>query len=113
MARRRSLPLALGVNAALLAALLLHAAWPTPAAHAQPEDGFDSASAPSVASSFRAPGRYRAVSGELTAGSTDAIWILDEVNEELLALRWDQSRRQLEPLGYRDLRTDTTLRPTR
>jgi len=106
--RSRSRRWALGVNAALLIALAasfaprIDLAGPAASA-AQPDAGRE---APSAPASFRPPGRYLAVSGDTGAGSTHAIWILDEVNQEMLAVQWDASRESLGVIGYRDLRAD-------
>ena len=86
--RRRVL---IGVNLALLASVLaLH--W---------------ASSPGVAQDQpRGRGSYLMVGGEIQGGNSNAIYVLDTANEELVALRWNQSRSQLELLGFSDTRRD-------
>jgi hypothetical protein len=63
----------------------------------------------------RAAGDYAFVGGEVSGLDTNAVYVLDAVNEELIVLRWDQSRKQLDtPDGwYRNLRLDTSGRPSR
>ncbi len=59
----------------------------------------------------RGRGDYAMVGGEFTGGgSGNAIYILDASNEEIIAVRWDQGRKQLVGLGYRSLATDTQER---
>ncbi len=38
---------------------------------------------------------------------------LDSVNQEMIALRWDSSRRSFTGLGYRSLDTDSKIQPGR
>lgn len=84
---------AIAVNAVLLAALALVTLQP--AATAQP-----------APASERPRGQYLLVGGDLATGSSNAVWITDTVNQELLAVRWDTSRNRLQGLGYRNLRSD-------
>ena len=79
----------IALNAALLA--LLAAVVLSPAASAQ---------------KTRARGEYTMVSGEFQGASENAIWILDAANQELLALRWNQSMKKLDGIGFRDLSQD-------
>lgn len=55
----------------------------------------------------RAPGDYTMVAGKVQGVSEAAIYIIDAKNQEMVALRWDQSAHKLEPIGYRDLAQDT------
>jgi hypothetical protein len=61
----------------------------------------------------RRPGRYTMVGGRIQGANTNAIYILDATNQELVAVRWDDSRKTLAPIGYRDLTADTQVRPGR
>ena len=54
----------------------------------------------------RPRGSYTMVGGELPSGNSNAIWVLDTANQELLALVWDQSRSRIHGLGFRDLASD-------
>jgi hypothetical protein len=38
---------------------------------------------------------------------TSAVYILDSVNRELIALKYDRSKTRLEPFGFRDLSVDS------
>lgn len=57
--------------------------------------------------SSRARGQYSMVAGELrSGGQASAIYIIDSINEEMIAVRWNQSRDQLDGLDYRSLEMD-------
>ena len=56
--------------------------------------------------SARAPGDYTMVAGQVQGQTASAIFIVDATNQELLGVFWDQSRRRLQPIGYRDLSAD-------
>jgi hypothetical protein len=58
----------------------------------------------------RAHGQYGVVGGRYQGGVEAAMYIVDSANEELLALRWDRSRKALSALGYRDMAQDRMLR---
>lgn len=60
----------------------------------------------------RARGRYMAVAGGAPGASADVIWIVDTVNQEMIALTWDASTRSTVGVGYRNLAIDagTALR---
>lgn len=88
--RRRAL---IGVNLALLAALLaVHLA----SSQGQAQDA-----------AHRARGSYLMIGGEIQGGNANAIYVLDTMNDEMIALRWDASRSRLDGLGYRDIRRDS------
>ncbi|MCC7388056.1 MAG: hypothetical protein IT431_04725 [Phycisphaerales bacterium] len=77
----------------LLAASIGVAVWAVPANGNQP--------------AARARGQYSMVAGELrSGGEASAIYITDSINEELIALRWNDSRSQLDGLDYRSLQMD-------
>lgn len=59
----------------------------------------------------RGRGDYTMIGAQYQGGNTNAIVILDAMNRELIALRWDNSRRTLEGMGYRDLATDADAAP--
>lgn len=54
----------------------------------------------------RARGDYTMVAGQVQGMSEAAIYIIDSNNAELVAVRWDQSRKQLQPVGYRNFDAD-------
>lgn len=55
----------------------------------------------------RARGQYTMVAGELrSGGEASAIYIIDSINQEMIAVRWNQSRDQLDGLDYRSLQMD-------
>lgn len=54
----------------------------------------------------RAPGSYTAVAGELRFGNSSGIWIVDAVNQEMVALRWNENRNNFDGIGYRNLAVD-------
>lgn len=80
----------IALNAALL--VVLAAVTLSPAASAQ--------RAP------RARGEYTMISGAVQGRQEAAIYLIDASNQELVAFRWENSRRSLQPLGYRNLRED-------
>ena len=54
----------------------------------------------------RARGDYTMVSGQFQGLAESGIYIIDAANQELVAVRWDRSRRNLAPIGFRDLSFD-------
>ncbi len=55
----------------------------------------------------RARGQYTMVAGELRGGGeASGIYIIDSINEEIVVLRWNDSRNQLDGLDYRSLEAD-------
>lgn len=64
------------------------------------------AGAQSGKSSKRAGGQYICVGGQTIDGYTNVVYVLDSANRELIALRWDESLKQLNGVGYRDLDED-------
>lgn len=61
----------------------------------------------------RSRGDYAVVGGEVTGSNTNGIYIVDAANREMIALLWDESRRQLNGIGYRDLTGDLYADPER
>ncbi|MDX2130683.1 MAG: hypothetical protein SFY69_01365 [Planctomycetota bacterium] len=61
----------------------------------------------------RARGEYTMVAGRSNAGGSSVIYVLDTTNQEVVALRWDQSRTSLTSLGYRNFAADTRTTPGR
>ncbi|MBL8746149.1 MAG: hypothetical protein JNK58_07315 [Phycisphaerae bacterium] len=54
----------------------------------------------------RATGQYAIVDGRIQGVAEAAIYVYDTANQEMLALRWDRSRKMLQTLGHRDLAAD-------
>lgn len=61
----------------------------------------------------RPRGEYTMVSGKSVAGSKDIIYIVDVTSREMIALRWENSRKSLVGVGYRSLDVDSALPPAR
>ncbi|PHQ81277.1 MAG: hypothetical protein COB69_04535 [Phycisphaera sp.] len=62
----------------------------------------------------RARGDYAMVGGEiLGGGGGNAVYILDASNQELIAVKWDTSRKVLDGIGFRDLNRDSQERAGR
>lgn len=88
------------LNAALLLALLGVTLAP-------------SAGAQTAANATRARGEYTMVGGDVSGATANAIYVIDAANREIITLLWDNSRRRLQGVGYRDLVLDLTADPTR
>lgn len=82
------------LNASLLGVLGLAALAPIGGVAAQPD------------ANKRGRGNYTMVGGKYTGGSSNAIYIVDAQNQEMVAVYWSQGQRTLLPLGYRDLAED-------
>lgn len=54
----------------------------------------------------RGRGEYTAVDADIQGLSSAGLFIVDGRNRELIALSWDQSRKVLNILGYRDIERD-------
>jgi hypothetical protein len=62
----------------------------------------------------RARGQYTMVAGEVQGGGdASAIYIIDSINEEMVALRWNQSRHELDGIDFRNLHADANKEPGR
>lgn len=98
--RRAVLPLAV-VNAVLVGLL----AWVElgPVATAQP--GIDPAARPR--------GEYTLVGGEIQTGNSNAVYVIDSANQEMVVVRWEDGRNVINGIGYRDLRADAEKRSQR
>ena len=60
----------------------------------------------------RARGEYTMLSGRPNGQASDAVFVLDASNQEVIALKWDNTKK-LTILGYRNLETDLKQNPTR
>jgi hypothetical protein len=56
----------------------------------------------------RMGGNYTCVGGATTGGHANVVYVLDTANRELVALQWNDTHKQLEGIGYRDLVSDLT-----
>jgi|TARA_R110000782_G_scaffold53205_4_gene113412 hypothetical protein len=90
----------IALNAALLALLMVVSVAPDAGAQAPMQPS-------------RARGEYTMVGGQISGGNSNAVYILDAANREMITLRWDSSRRQMLGVGYRDLTTDLVIDPQR
>jgi hypothetical protein len=62
----------------------------------------------------RARGEYAMVGGAyLGGGGGNAVYVLDSVNQDMIAVRWDRTRKALAGIGYRDLTQDAQEKPSR
>lgn len=61
----------------------------------------------------RGRGEYTMIAGRTLAGSSDAIYVVDGTNQELVALRWDGAKQGLAGIGYRNLAADAKTAPAR
>lgn len=55
----------------------------------------------------RARGQYLLLAGRVNGSSTAGVYIIDSVNREIAAVRWDRSAKRLVPLGFRDIGVDS------
>ncbi len=64
--------------------------------------------APSAAAQrdARRRGNYAMVAAKALGFTEAAIWLLDAANQEMIAMRYDRSNKQLRFLGYRSLEAD-------
>lgn len=58
------------------------------------------------AAKTRARGEYTMTTGKSNTGGPDVICVLDAANQEMLFLKWDQSKQQLMAQGFRSLTQD-------
>lgn len=54
----------------------------------------------------RPRGEYMVLGGQITGSPSSAVHVIDTSNQELVTLKWDQSRQSFEGIGYRNLRLD-------
>jgi hypothetical protein len=86
------------LNVALL--MLLAAVTLAPSSHAQRGGG-------------RARGEYTMVSGKITGSSSHAVYVVDSSNQDMVIVRWNESSKSLDGIGYRDIKEDANLSPGR
>lgn len=63
---------------------------------------------PAEAQSGTARGRgdYTILSGRYQGGTASAVYVVDSANQEVLALIWNRTKQELEPLGMRSMLAD-------
>lgn len=61
----------------------------------------------------RVRGEYALVGGQSLGDTADTIFVLDSANREMVALRWNESNKSLEGVGFRDLVRDANSDPDR
>lgn len=61
----------------------------------------------------RPRGAYTLVGGEIQTGDSNAVYVIDSVNQEMVVLRMESGRGNLSGVGYRDLNADLTGRTRR
>jgi hypothetical protein len=59
------------------------------------------------AAASRAGGRYGMVSGVVQNVYPGVVYVIDEANQEVVAVMWNESIRQFTGVGYRDLKSDS------
>jgi hypothetical protein len=64
-------------------------------------------------SASRARGEYTMLSGRATGSSAHVVYILDTSNQDMVAVRWNDSTKALDNIGYRDLKEDALASPGR
>lgn len=65
--------------------------------------------ATSQPASGRGRGEYTIVSGRYQGGNSNALYVTDAVNQEILALEWDRNRKELTIFGLRKLADDAKM----
>jgi len=69
---------------------------------------------PSADAQSRARGHYTMVAGGGGNGSTSsAVYIIDVINQEMMAVVYNQNTKRLDSIGYRNLTYDATARTGR
>ena len=61
----------------------------------------------------RVRGEYAVVGGSTLGQTASTIYVLDSANREMIALKWNDSIKSLEGVGYRDLVADASSDPDR
>ncbi|MFI4917007.1 MAG: hypothetical protein ACIAS6_10945 [Phycisphaerales bacterium JB060] len=54
----------------------------------------------------RPRGEYLLLGGQMTGSPSSGVHVIDTSNQEMITLKWDQSRQAFDGLGFRDLRQD-------
>ncbi|MGD9693053.1 MAG: hypothetical protein AB7G17_09720 [Phycisphaerales bacterium] len=70
---------------------------------------------PSEAGAQNAPrprGQYTLLASQILGGQERGVFIVDGTSMQMLALRYDLGRREMIPIGHRDLAADAAAGPT-
>ncbi|MBT8487114.1 MAG: hypothetical protein HKO59_02860 [Phycisphaerales bacterium] len=62
---------------------------------------------PPADAQYRVRGKYMMAAGGINGSISDAVYILDTTNRELIALTYEPSTKELIGIGYRNLVSDT------
>lgn len=73
----------------------------------------DRAGAQPSAGPARGRGTYTMLSSKSNSGPLPLVHVFDATNQEMLSLKWDQSRTQFVVAGFRDIRADFVTMPGR
>lgn len=68
---------------------------------------------PSADAQSRARGHYTMVAGGVNGSTSSAVYIIDVINQEMMAVAYNQNTKRLEGIGYRNLAYDATARTER
>jgi hypothetical protein len=71
------------------------------------------APAASAQRGVRARGEYALLSGKSVGGNSHSIFVIDAANQEMVAMKWNESTKGLDGIGYRDLSADINANPGR
>lgn len=58
-------------------------------------------------------GNYTMVAGGVNGSNSSAVYVADVVNQELIAITYNQNTKRLEGIGYRNLAYDAAVRTGR
>ncbi|MDQ7013973.1 MAG: hypothetical protein Q9O74_08780 [Planctomycetota bacterium] len=62
----------------------------------------------------RARGQYTMLAGDVrSGGNASVVYLIDSVNEEMIAVRWDDNQNALQGIDYRSLAKDAEPRQGR
>jgi len=62
---------------------------------------------------MRVRGEYTVVAGATIGENANTLYVLDSANREVVSLRWNDSTKALEGIGFRDLVRDVNSDPDR
>ena len=65
--------------------------------------------APRAEAQLRPRGSYIMVAGGVAGAPADALWIVDTVSQEMIALTYDPNQKELQGIGYRNLMADAAV----
>jgi hypothetical protein len=60
----------------------------------------------------RGRGEYTMVSGNFQGGSASAVYLIDSTNQEVVALTWNRTKHEFEPLALRSMIADSQRQST-